>query len=79
MAKHLDVSLLRRSLGSRGPNHTVKSLYGHNDWAEDLDIINELGAHTGVRSYPFCLLCTPLANTRLVCQCPQVGSWFRVS
>ncbi|KAL8665225.1 MAG: hypothetical protein Q9202_002447 [Teloschistes flavicans] len=39
--------LLRRELG-RQPGHTaVKGLYGDRSWVENLDIVNELGGHSG--------------------------------
>ena len=47
MGDNLDVRLLNRVLGSRRLRQSVKTLYGDNSWAEDLDIINELGGHTG--------------------------------
>lgn len=43
----LDARLLRCRIGATGANRTVKSLYGDKSWVEDLDIVNELGAHTG--------------------------------
>ncbi|RVX72108.1 hypothetical protein B0A52_04706 [Exophiala mesophila] len=47
MGDNLDVRLLKRSLGATARNRSVKTLYGHKTWAEDLDIVNELGGHTG--------------------------------
>ncbi len=47
MNEHFDVRLLRRSLGETRRSRSVRSLYGDRTWVEDLDIVNELGAHTG--------------------------------
>ena len=47
MGDNLDVRLLDRTLGARRLRQTVKTLYGDKAWAEDLDIVNELGGHTG--------------------------------
>ncbi|KAK5053241.1 hypothetical protein LTR84_002215 [Exophiala bonariae] len=47
MGDNFDIRLLKRSLGGFKRHHAVNSLYGHTAWAEDLDIVNELGAHTG--------------------------------
>lgn len=43
----LDVKLLNRSLGSRRSYRSVKPLYADRAWVDDLDIVNELGGHTG--------------------------------
>ncbi|KAK6385789.1 hypothetical protein LTS17_001361 [Exophiala oligosperma] len=43
----VDGKLLRYRIGAAGGSRTVKSLYGDKSWVEDLDIVNELGAHTG--------------------------------
>ena len=42
-----DASLLRKRIASRRQHTSFKSLYGHKEWVEDLDIVNELGGHTG--------------------------------
>ncbi|KEF55251.1 uncharacterized protein A1O9_08905 [Exophiala aquamarina CBS 119918] len=47
MGDNFDVRLLKRSLGATRQKHHIKALYGNAAWAEDLDIVNELGAHTG--------------------------------
>ncbi|KAL9017647.1 MAG: hypothetical protein Q9185_005043 [Variospora sp. 1 TL-2023] len=39
--------LLQRELGHLSKNTTVKGLYGDQSWVENLDIINELGGHSG--------------------------------
>lgn len=39
--------LLGREQGE-GPRHsTVRTLYGDRAWIDDLDIVNELGGHSG--------------------------------
>ena len=43
----LDALLLRRQIGERGRHNSIKTIYGHKQWVDDLDIINELGGHTG--------------------------------
>ena len=47
MGDNFDVRLLKRSLGETRRTGLIKSLYGDKEWAGDLDIVNELGAHTG--------------------------------
>ncbi|KIW13847.1 hypothetical protein PV08_06627 [Exophiala spinifera] len=47
MVDTVDARLLQCRLGVTGGNRTVKSVYGDKSWVEDLDIVNELGAHTG--------------------------------
>lgn len=42
-----DVKLLKRKLGRQRAHHVVRPLYGDRTWAKDLDIVNELGGHTG--------------------------------
>lgn len=39
--------LLQRELGQASKNTTVKGLYGDRSWVENLDIVNELGGHSG--------------------------------
>lgn len=41
------MKLLKRSIGQKRVHRSVKSLYGDRSWANDLDIVNELGGHTG--------------------------------
>lgn len=43
----LDVKLLRRAIGSKRIHQSIKPLYGDHMYARDLDIVNELGGHTG--------------------------------
>ncbi|KAJ9614563.1 hypothetical protein H2200_002700 [Cladophialophora chaetospira] len=47
MNEHFDERLLRRSLGETRRHRSFRTLYGDKSWVEDLDIVNELGAHTG--------------------------------
>jgi len=47
MEDTFDVRLLKRSLGQKRIHQSVKSLYGDKAWVEDLDIVNQLGGHTG--------------------------------
>ena len=39
--------LLRRELGSAPRYSSIKGLYGDKGWVNDLDIVNELGGHSG--------------------------------
>lgn len=39
--------LLRRQLGDKPEYSSVWGLYGDRAWVDDLDIINELGGHSG--------------------------------
>ena len=39
--------LLRRELGGTDRYAAIKGLYGDRTWADDLDIVNELGGHSG--------------------------------
>ena len=39
--------LLRRELGSRSKYAGIKGIYGDRTWVDELDIIDELGGHTG--------------------------------
>ena len=39
--------LLRRELGDITKYATTKGLYGDREWIGDLDIVDELGGHTG--------------------------------
>ncbi|KAI1613454.1 hypothetical protein EDD37DRAFT_218135 [Exophiala viscosa] len=47
MGDNFDVRLLKRSIGAAKRDRSIKTLYGDKTWVEDLDIVNELGAHTG--------------------------------
>lgn len=47
MMDDFSTALLRRAIGNKRSQRSIKTLYGHNIWAEDLDIVNELGGHTG--------------------------------
>ena len=42
-----DVALLRRQMGEKRRHCSIKTLYGHRHWVDELDIVNELGGHTG--------------------------------
>lgn len=48
MKTTIDERLLRRSIGDypRG-RAKARDFYGDRAWVDDLDIINELGGHTG--------------------------------
>ena len=39
--------LLHRELGNTSRYSAIKGIYGDRTWIEDLDIINELGGHSG--------------------------------
>ncbi|KAL8692468.1 MAG: hypothetical protein Q9218_002504, partial [Villophora microphyllina] len=39
--------LLRREIGHQSCHDTVKGIYGDRSWVKDLDIVNELGGHSG--------------------------------
>ncbi|KIW62421.1 hypothetical protein, variant 1 [Phialophora macrospora] len=47
MDDKFDVRLLTRSLGETRRHRSIRTLYGDKTWVEDLDIVNELGAHSG--------------------------------
>lgn len=47
MADAFDAALLKARLGTSRYSRSVKKLYGHTSWTEDLDIVNELGGHSG--------------------------------
>lgn len=42
-----DAKLLKRTLGQKRVYQSIRPLYGDHRWAKDLDIVNELGGHTG--------------------------------
>lgn len=39
--------LLKRELGGMSRYSAIKGLYGDKTWIDDLDIVNELGGHSG--------------------------------
>jgi hypothetical protein len=39
--------VFERELGNRPHNASLKGLYGASEWIDELDIVNELGGHTG--------------------------------
>ena len=39
--------ILGRELGSNSRYSSIKGLYGDRAWVDDLDIVNELGGHSG--------------------------------
>lgn len=39
--------LLWRELGDRSIYSSIAGIYGDKKWVDDLDIVNELGGHTG--------------------------------
>lgn len=39
--------ILRRELGEKTAYSSIKGVYGDRAWVDDLDIVNELGGHTG--------------------------------
>ena len=48
MNSSLDGRLLSRRIGDHGQGKTrFRDLYGDRTWMEDMDIVNELGAHLG--------------------------------
>lgn len=47
MKDNLDVKLLRRSIGEKRIHQSVKPIHGDHYWTKNLDIVNELGGHTG--------------------------------
>ncbi|RMZ87912.1 hypothetical protein DV736_g4864, partial [Chaetothyriales sp. CBS 134916] len=47
MANDFANALLKRTLGEKRSDRSIKTLYGHKSWVEDLDIVNELGGHNG--------------------------------
>ena len=47
MPPTLQDRLLRRELGNTSSYSAVKEIYGDRSWINDLDIVNELGGHSG--------------------------------
>lgn len=41
------MKLLKRAIGQKRTHQSIKPLYGDHSWTKDLDIVNELGGHTG--------------------------------
>lgn len=39
--------LLRREVGETSHYAGIPGIYGAREWIDDLDIVNELGGHTG--------------------------------
>jgi nuclear receptor interaction protein len=39
--------LWRRECGDLSPYASLRGIYGSKEWIDDLDIVNELGGHTG--------------------------------
>lgn len=39
--------LFHRECGDQSPYAGVRGIYGAKEWVNDLDIVNELGGHTG--------------------------------
>ena len=39
--------VLRRELGSDRRDASIRGIYGDNSWVNNLDIVNELGGHSG--------------------------------
>lgn len=39
--------LWRRELGEPSHRASIRGIYGSKEWVDDLDIVNELGGHTG--------------------------------
>lgn len=47
MKSVLEKRLLRRELGDNTPYSSIAGIYGDKTWIDDMDIVNELGGHTG--------------------------------
>lgn len=47
MKESLYDQLFRRECGDESPYAGVRGIYGAKEWVNDLDIVNELGGHTG--------------------------------
>ncbi|PGH16069.1 hypothetical protein AJ79_02049 [Helicocarpus griseus UAMH5409] len=47
MKSVLEKRLLRRELGDDSPYSSIPGIYGDKAWIDDMDIVNELGGHTG--------------------------------
>lgn len=56
MKSVLEKRLLRRELGEYTPFSSIAGIYGDKTWIEDMDIVNELGGHTGcVNALRYCI------------------------
>jgi DDB1- and CUL4-associated factor 6 len=47
MKSSIYTRILQRELGETSHYSNISGIYGSKDWAENLDIVNELGGHTG--------------------------------
>jgi DDB1- and CUL4-associated factor 6 len=47
MKANLHDRLLRRELGDETRYSKIRGIYGDRTWIDELDIVNELGGHTG--------------------------------
>ncbi|KAF7181370.1 hypothetical protein CNMCM7691_000588 [Aspergillus felis] len=47
MKDSLYYRIWRRESGYTSPSATIRGIYGSKEWIDDLDIVNELGGHTG--------------------------------
>ena len=47
MRSTLEDRLLWRDLGRPSQYSAIKGIYGDERWIDDLDIVNELGGHSG--------------------------------
>lgn len=47
MRGSLSDRLWRREAGDTSEYASLRGVYGSKDWIDDLDIVNELGGHTG--------------------------------
>ena len=61
MRPNLQDRLLRREIGDKSSYSTIRGVYGDKSWINDLDIVNELGGHSGCvnalrQVTPCCLL-----------------------
>ena len=43
----LEDRLFRRDLGYNSRYSAIQGVYGDKSWVDDLDIVNELGGHSG--------------------------------
>ncbi len=74
MGDNFDVRLLKRSVGATRRNRSIKTLYGDKTWVDDLDIVNELGAHTGcVNALRYTCIIKPCARNLHLADCSAVG------
>lgn len=65
--------LWRRECGELSPTAGLRGIYGSKEWIDDLDIVNELGGHTGCVNalryvaYPRPRLCVPHGHLAQSC------------